>query len=227
MLASCLCVTEARPAFMPWLWWNFEKQTHPLRELVVVDSSPEPYPFAEEVRVVRCAPGTSVAAKRNLALTAAAGDLVSWFDDDDWQHPRKVELLADALSSRCDLAGSRQSWVVDLASLRCRPTSPKPTVLFNTVGVHRRLWDWARFDEGRVYNTDLQWLAALAPRAFTRILPEPLAMLLFHGGNMTPEMGATAWTSTLHRVTKHIDGDWSETFVQLGALRRRLHTLAL
>ena len=72
---SCLCVTENRPAFVPWLLWNFNKQDHPSRELVIVDSSREPLAPASDagVTVVRCAPGTSVARKRNLAVEAARG----------------------------------------------------------------------------------------------------------------------------------------------------------
>jgi len=34
-LISCLCVTENRPAFLPWLLWNYERQTWARRELVV------------------------------------------------------------------------------------------------------------------------------------------------------------------------------------------------
>jgi hypothetical protein len=36
---SCLCATEDREPFMPWLLGNFYKQDYPKRELVVVDSS--------------------------------------------------------------------------------------------------------------------------------------------------------------------------------------------
>ncbi len=39
-LISCLCVTEGRPAFLPWLCWGFERQTWPHKELLIVDSSP-------------------------------------------------------------------------------------------------------------------------------------------------------------------------------------------
>src|SRR4051794_9670806 len=63
-LVSCLCVTEGRVQFWPWLWWNFIKQDHPRRELVIVDSSPEPIAVDDpRVRVVTATPGTSVAVK--------------------------------------------------------------------------------------------------------------------------------------------------------------------
>jgi hypothetical protein len=89
-LISCICVTENRPAFMPWLLWNFDRQRWPdrrcrsKRELVIVDSSPEPFRAAgrDDVRVVTAPPGTGVARKRNLGLQEARGEIVAWFDDD-------------------------------------------------------------------------------------------------------------------------------------------------
>jgi len=78
-LVSCLCVTEDRAAFLPWLLWNYEKQDHPARELVVVDSSSRPPALDERaVTLVRCPPGTSIAAKRNLAVEAAKAAFPSW-----------------------------------------------------------------------------------------------------------------------------------------------------
>jgi hypothetical protein len=44
-LFSCLCVTEKRTPFLPWLLWNFDKQTWVNKELVIIDSSPEPAYF--------------------------------------------------------------------------------------------------------------------------------------------------------------------------------------
>ncbi|MDX6511428.1 MAG: hypothetical protein QOE36_932, partial [Gaiellaceae bacterium] len=61
-LVSCLCVTEDRPAFLPWLLWNYRKQDYEARELVIVDSSSELSRMADEpgVTVVPCPPRTSV-----------------------------------------------------------------------------------------------------------------------------------------------------------------------
>ena len=95
---SCLCVTENRPAFMPWLLWGYDRQSWARRELVVVDSSAVPLEAAgrDDVRVIAAPPGTGVAAKRNLAVQEARGEILTWFDDDDWQHPDKVAWLAGA-----------------------------------------------------------------------------------------------------------------------------------
>jgi hypothetical protein len=79
---------------MRWLLWCFERQRWSPRELVIIDSSPEPLQIAErdDVRVVTAPAGTMVARKRNLALQEARGDIVTWFDD--WQHPHKLSCLS-------------------------------------------------------------------------------------------------------------------------------------
>ena len=38
-----------------------------------------------------------MAKKRNLALQEAKGELITWFDDDNWQHPDKLTWLSEAL----------------------------------------------------------------------------------------------------------------------------------
>src|SRR5512143_1746604 len=97
-LVSCLCVTEGRAAFMPWLLWCFDRQIWPHRELVIIDSSSQPCQIGgrDDIRVVCVPQRTIVGKKRNLALAEACGDVVTWFDDDDWQHPNKLAWLVDA-----------------------------------------------------------------------------------------------------------------------------------
>jgi len=147
-----LCVTEDRPAFIPWLLWNYRKQDHVNRELVIVDSSDTPVPIPDDdpsVRVLRCPPQTNVARKRNLAVQAARGALVTWFDDDDWQHPRKLSMLAAELGDDGVLAGPTTSWFVDLARDRARFHEAQRSVLFNGLGARRAAIEDVRFDERR------------------------------------------------------------------------------
>ena len=162
-LISALCVTEDRPEFIPWLLWNHAKQDHPRRELIIVDSSREPLTDSEsgEVKVIRCAPGTTVARKRNLALRAARGNLVTWFDDDDWQHPRKLSILAAALSGGAALAGSRTGWFLDLRRDRVRPYTSTQHLIFNSIGVQAAAAVAVPFDEAMVRASDTAWLTGL------------------------------------------------------------------
>ena len=95
--------------------WGFDRQTWPRKELVVVDSSPAPFASRRsEVRVITAPPGASVPSKRNLALAAARGEIVAWFDDDDWQHPERLTETASAVAAGASVAGAGAAWFVDL-----------------------------------------------------------------------------------------------------------------
>jgi len=225
-LVSCLCVTEDRPAFAEWVLWNFEKQDFAERELVVVDSSrgASALPESDAVRVLRAPHGTSVPAKRNLALAAARGDLVTWFDDDDWQHPRKLSLLAAALAGR-QLAGTRQSWFVDLRTGRTAAFRLGAGLLFNSVGFTRALADGVAFDERRERASDTPWVRALRRKTRGRetVLPDPLFFWLCHDRNLSNPAGRRRLDLPLATVRSAIGADaWGDTDAQLDALRGRL-----
>jgi hypothetical protein len=87
-MISCLCVTHERPEFMPWLEHQFLKNHGD--DLLIIDSSAVPWVSAVG-RVVHAPSLPGISEKRTLALSLAQSDFVTWFDDDDWQHPYKLE----------------------------------------------------------------------------------------------------------------------------------------
>src|SRR6185436_20175255 len=106
LMIICLCVTQNRPQFMPWLLWCYDRQTWQDKELVIIDSSREPLTsMRPDVRVVPAAPGTGIMAKRGTAFREMRGDALAWFDDDDWQHPERLERIAGALAAGALMAG--------------------------------------------------------------------------------------------------------------------------
>src|SRR5262245_37893777 len=117
-LVSCLCVTEDRAAFMLWLLWCCDRQTYARREVVIVASSASSFEPGDrnDIRVVGMPTGSSIASKRNRALKEARGEIITWFDDDDWQHPNKCALLAEALADGTRFAGSCEGSFVNLRS---------------------------------------------------------------------------------------------------------------
>lgn len=92
-----------RKAFWPWLSWNINKQ----REINWVETEIiyALDPTAGRVLdvqgqngpVLRFIEGHSLADKRNKLLEAATGELVCWFDDDDWHHPLRLKTQIDRL----------------------------------------------------------------------------------------------------------------------------------
>jgi len=95
-----------RPRFAPWVAWNYAKQTGTVeRELVTVQGAPE---------------GGTLTADRARALELATGSHVAWFDDDDWQHPQRLELSLE-LGQDLGIVGSRRAFYYDIRSQRCAP----------------------------------------------------------------------------------------------------------
>jgi hypothetical protein len=226
-LVSCLCVTEDRPAFLPWLLWNYEKQDYSTRELVIVDSSrtAEPSPCDPAITVVRCPPQTSVARKRNLAVEAARGTVITWFDDDDWQHPQKVSILAAALEDGQLLAGPRQSWFVDLHRGRARPHTSQRSVIFNGVGVRREALDFARFDEQRIRAADTAWLVSVQreARCSPVVIGQVLTFWLCHRQNVSNPATKFTFPSSIDAVRDAVGRlAWGETDHAIAQLRDRL-----
>jgi glycosyltransferase involved in cell wall biosynthesis len=121
-MISCLTVTqEGRLASLALAVADFEHQTAPDRELVVVHDGGSAfdeavrgtagaYPRAT-IRIVRlpASPKLTLGALRNAALDASHGEYVCQWDDDDRYHPRRLEAQMDALRR----AGSDASVLAD------------------------------------------------------------------------------------------------------------------
>lgn len=101
-LISVITVTEGRPEWAEWAWWNFTKQTYPNKELIIVCSGQDEHwkEYArthDEIIFEITPPGTWVARKRNLGIKAATkGSLITWMDDDDWSWSRRLETVYEA-----------------------------------------------------------------------------------------------------------------------------------
>jgi glycosyltransferase involved in cell wall biosynthesis len=230
-LVSCLCVTDDREPFLPWLSWNFGRQTWPYRELVIVTSTDVPRSIAGApgVRVVEVAHGTNVPAKRNVALDAAEGSIVAWFDDDDWQHPRRLEHLVAAISDETPIAGWASAWFVDLAQSRCAPYRRRERVLFNGAGFRTEVARSVRFDPAVSRASDSGWLRGLTSRRqrTAKVLPGDNGFFwLCHDQNISNPARSRRFPDGLETLRGRLIGAWRDTDEQLDALRQRLQRRA-
>lgn len=228
-LVSCLCVTEGREAFMPWLLWCFDRQQWRHRELVIVDSSPHPFNAGDrsDVRVVVAPPGVSVAHKRNQALREARGEIVTWFDDDDWQHPQKLDLLVERLSRGAAYAGVTKAWFVDLITRHCTPFGgPKQEVIFNSAGFQRQAVMEINFPENVLVASDTRWMQQLIAQHLGRAVlldREDLFFWLCHEKNLSNPARRRRFTKPLHTLKNTIGTEaWGDTDEALDALQSRL-----
>ena len=227
-LVSCLCVTEDRAAFLPWLLWGFDRQEWPCRELVIVDGSSGQVDVAErpDVRLVTVPSGSSIARKRNVALQAAAGELVVWVDDDDWQHPRRLAWLVEALRGGRAFAGSQAAWFVDLETSRCTPYRGGPrSVIFNSAGFRTDAVRAVAFREGVARGSDTHWMRSVEARhvGFEVIDRDDLFFWLSHARNISNPASRRHFPHRLDVLRSRVGTvAWGDTDDQLQALQSRL-----
>jgi hypothetical protein len=212
---------------MPWLLWGFERQTHRERELIVIDSSPVPWSCSRaNVRVIPAPPGSNVPVKRNLALNAARGTFVAWFDDDDWQHPERLERLVEAIRDDHAIAGSCQSWFLDLFTEAARPYDGRGSLIFNTALYRTELARSVRFDEGCHRASDTPWLRAVRGQHRNReiqLRDDGLTLWLCHDQNISNPRHKRRFVTPLAELKERIgEQAWADTNVQLTQLRERL-----
>jgi glycosyltransferase involved in cell wall biosynthesis len=212
---------------MPWLLWCFDRQSWPHRELLILDSSERPFVSSRtDVRVVALPPGTGIARKRNLALQAARGDLIAWFDDDDWQHPQKLAWHVDALRDGAAYAGSASGWFVDLRETRCAAIRvPHGSTIFNSAGFRRDAVLPIAFREGVTRASDTYWMRNVAARCRRAgIERDDLFFWLSHEGNVSnPARKQSFSHHHLDVLRDHIGPlAWGDTDAALESLRLRL-----
>jgi glycosyltransferase involved in cell wall biosynthesis len=107
-LVSCLMVTRDRARLAARALRCLAAQTWPAVELVVIDDGDEDYApvlaplrdrFPIRYHKLRAEPGRRLGALRNLALDDACGELCAQWDDDEWYHPDRLALQAQAVLS--------------------------------------------------------------------------------------------------------------------------------
>ncbi len=120
-LISCLCVTRARPETLQQAITCFKHQTHRKTELVIVceDDDAETLAFIETLadsairtHVVASKPRSSLGELRNHAIRVAHGEYICQWDDDDWYHPRRLELQLKSAIEQNKAASILPRWLI-------------------------------------------------------------------------------------------------------------------
>ena len=190
-MISCLCVTHERPEFMPWLEHQFWKQVGSCidKELIIIDSSAVPYVgLGADVRVIHRPDLPGISAKRTLALKITRDEFITWFDDDDWQHPYKLKgalnLFRDI--SNIDAVGSRTALMYSTLTGKCSYYESRyEPIIFNSA-VYRKSEVPPTFNESLVTGEDTDWQMRFfetKPNFIT--LGEPQHAWLCHTKNVT------------------------------------------
>jgi glycosyltransferase involved in cell wall biosynthesis len=107
---SCLTVTLDRLVLLKESIQCYCRQTYPNRELIIVTDGTSRYRQAvsnylrwlgrDDIRLISVPqPGQTLGALRNVSLAAATGDIVCQWDDDDLNHPQRLERQFEQLTT--------------------------------------------------------------------------------------------------------------------------------
>ncbi len=107
---SCLIVTANRKKLLKRSLLSLKNQTHKNIEVVLVDNGEETVEellkiFPDEqvnYTFIEPSPGNVLGDLRNISLEKATGDFMICWDDDDWFHPKRIEIQLNALKDGYD-----------------------------------------------------------------------------------------------------------------------------
>jgi glycosyltransferase involved in cell wall biosynthesis len=128
-LVSCIMPTYNRRRFIPLALARFHEQSHPDRELIVVDDGTDAVEDlvagVAGVRYLRLPRRTTIGAKRNIACREARGEIVAHWDDDDWySRDRLARQIAPIVRGEADVTGLENRFVLQMPLGRFWTTNP-------------------------------------------------------------------------------------------------------
>ncbi|WP_329274087.1 glycosyltransferase family 2 protein [Streptomyces sp. NBC_00691] len=109
-LLSCILATKDRPHFLAQAIRYYQQQTLTDTELIIIDDGVDScealVPSSPQIKYLRLPRATSLGTKLNLGIEASSGHVIQKLDDDDYYHPRFLEVMTSGL------LGARRSEVI-------------------------------------------------------------------------------------------------------------------
>lgn len=131
------------------------KQNYLNKKLVVVSDDDD---WPEWVDYTYAHIDEPIPVKRNMALSVATGDVITWFDDDDWQHPNKLKIINESVELMT-MVGCSRSFFFDPLSYMVTHVDIGTTPIFNSLGLMR--YGLPAFAERMVKYSDTDWINKL------------------------------------------------------------------
>jgi O-antigen biosynthesis protein len=194
-LVSCVMPTANRRRFVPSAIAQFLAQTHPEKELVILDDGDDPIadlvPSHPSIRYLRTPRHRDLGAKRNAVCEAARSDIILHWDDDDWYAPDRIQLQIEALhASGADLCGLDSAFLVD-PRLRAaweyiHPPGAAPWIFGATMCYRREYWHANPFPNANI-GEDVRFVFHARPGQLHVIPNRYFFVSLIHASNTSPK----------------------------------------
>jgi glycosyltransferase involved in cell wall biosynthesis len=216
-MVSVILTTRDRPRFLQIALRCYAHQSHPQKELVVVDDGSR-WPVEPGVvasaggRLIRVEPGTPLGTKLNRGVEMSNGTLCQKMDDDDWYGPDFLKQTVGAwrgsqrhVSFPVVMGGSPHR-VFDLNRWEIR-TSGEGVVAGGTLLFARQVWEQRPFRP--IVKAEDAWFIIDQSRLGTRLMRVDVKesyFLVRHGG-ISVDRGHTWhywWTHTVEEALAHL-----------------------
>lgn len=147
----------------------------------------------KRIRVVLNAANSGAYTSRNMGYSLAAGEFLTIFDGDDWQHPQKVELLVAAASRQGDnrLVSAAWSRVDEDMFFHYRGwrgafiTPAHVSTMFHTGTIRRHLGYWDSVRKAADTEFILRYQALVNPAEPLEVSEAPLTLSLVSNANLS------------------------------------------
>lgn len=192
-LISCICLTRKRPVWLVKAIACFQAQTYANKELVVVGHEDD----FESAAVVKqfghlnlkyvMAPTLSNAALKNLAIEKCSGEYFCFWDDDDWQHNRRLEVQYNQMEEngkQASLLVNRLLYdMVNEQAFLSYPMMNGKSILCNK----NLFYLGIKYDANKK-NADVDFIARLQElNCIYPVMMPSLYIYVYHGANATSE----------------------------------------
>lgn len=195
-MVTALCLTRDRRNWLPQAIRNWQLQTYPDRELLIVADGADVsdlVPLDQRIRLIGPSGAATIGAKRNFGCAAAHGQIICHWDDDDWNAPERIaDQVARLLTSGKAVTGYHtMRFTTGAQWWRFKGT---PNYALGTSLCYLRTW-WMghRFQELQVgEDNSFVFEAATAQQLATADAGE-LMHATIHAGNTSPREIKAGW----------------------------------
>jgi glycosyltransferase involved in cell wall biosynthesis len=139
---TCILVTYNRREFVPQAIKYFLRQDYPEKQLIILDDGTDAVqdlvPDSKDIEYIRLHRKLSIGEKRNLGIESSQGEIILFWDDDDWYGPNRISYQVKSIrEENYDATILQDGFVLDLEEgkfWKCKPKLRDRMFAFGVIG---------------------------------------------------------------------------------------------